>query len=224
MTQGTVLCVSFPWLFFLFPGGPKPSRAVFSAGKLADFTGKQGENSASWATQRTVPCSHVFPRKAFPLRERCPRRGRMRWRPDKQLCRSNAARDDPPPHPSSGFRETPESTFPSEKAMGRCRRRYRPGSPGGRLFAPQTGRLIRLGADIPIKGTGEPPLRVGGAGGPRRDGERERLRAVPTACGGTAGAGRPESGPIPERAGGSRRGSRRWPVGRIPRSFPRRRC
>ena len=113
MTQGTVLCVSFPWLFFLFPGGPKPSRAVFSAGKLADFTGKQGENSASWATQRTVPCSHVFPRKAFPLRERCPRRGRMRWRPDKQLCRSNAARDDPPPHPSSGFRETPKSAFPS---------------------------------------------------------------------------------------------------------------
>ena len=29
----------------------------------------------------------------------------------------------------------------------RFRRRYSPGSPAGRLFSPQTGRLIRLGAD-----------------------------------------------------------------------------
>lgn len=46
----------------LFPGGPEPSRVVFSAGKLADFTGKQGETSTSQATQRTVPraCSAAF--------------------------------------------------------------------------------------------------------------------------------------------------------------------
>jgi len=41
------LCL-FSLAVFLFPGGPKPSRVVFSAGKLAGFSGKQGENRASW--------------------------------------------------------------------------------------------------------------------------------------------------------------------------------
>ena len=63
--DGSLCCYCFH--VFLFPGGPRPSRGVFSAGELTDFAGKQGEINASQATQRTVPCvrepSPVFLRK-----------------------------------------------------------------------------------------------------------------------------------------------------------------
>ena len=43
-------------IVFLFPGGPKPSRVVFSAGKLSDFAGKKGKISASRdSTENCLP-------------------------------------------------------------------------------------------------------------------------------------------------------------------------
>ena len=42
----------------------------------------------------------------------------------------------------------------------RFRRRYSPGSPAGRLFSPQTGRLIRLGADKSCPYGGKRPVPV----------------------------------------------------------------
>ena len=59
-TGDSSLCL-FSLAVFLFPGGPKALPGGVFAGKLDDFAGKQGEISASWATQRTVPCvSRVF--------------------------------------------------------------------------------------------------------------------------------------------------------------------
>ncbi len=53
MTQGTVLCVSFPWLFFCSREGRSPPGWCFPLGNWLILP----ENSASRATQRTVPCA-----------------------------------------------------------------------------------------------------------------------------------------------------------------------
>ena len=53
MTQGTVLCVSFPWLFFCSREGRSPPGWWFPLGNWLILP----ENSASRATQRTVPCA-----------------------------------------------------------------------------------------------------------------------------------------------------------------------
>ena len=49
--SGAMCCLSVT--VSLFPGGPKPSRVVFSAGKLADFAGKRRESALHEVTQRT---------------------------------------------------------------------------------------------------------------------------------------------------------------------------
>ena len=57
VTQGKVLCAVFASTCFCSREGGSPFRGVFPAWKLVVFAGKQGEISASRATQRTVPCA-----------------------------------------------------------------------------------------------------------------------------------------------------------------------
>ena len=54
----------FSLIVFLFPGGLKPSRVVFSAGKLSDFAGKKGKISASRdSTENCLLCCYLFSMK-----------------------------------------------------------------------------------------------------------------------------------------------------------------
>ena len=57
----------FSLAVFLFPGGPKPSRVVFSLGNWLILP----ENSASRATQRTIPCAESSP-QSLPLEGKVP--------------------------------------------------------------------------------------------------------------------------------------------------------
>jgi hypothetical protein len=51
---GDVFCY-FTLIVFLFPGRPNPSQVVFSAGRVANYAGKQRKSCASRATQGTIP-------------------------------------------------------------------------------------------------------------------------------------------------------------------------